>query len=359
MCRSPTVVEGGGGGGGGARRSGRGRGGPAGESFHGARGRSATGTGGAAGAVAHRGRRRGHVHRPGHGRRAPAPTWVAKVPSVPSDPSRGVLAALERLAADLGRTADDVLADCALFVHGSTVATNTMLEGKGAQVGLLTTAGFRDALEIRRGLREDQWDHRRPYAPGAGAPLPAPGASAGASTPTAASSSRSAPTTSTRPLATFAERGRRGRRHRLVQQLRRRPPRGGAPRRPCATAGPAVWVTCSAARLPDHGRVRAHVDGGGQRRPRAPHRRLPGRPRRGAAPPRACARPILLVQSNGGAASVDQLSARPVNLLLSRAGGRGRRPRALPTGRRRRRRRPADRATSSPWRWAAPAATCC
>ena len=92
-------------------------------------------------------------------------TWVAKVPSVPADPSRGVIKALERLAADLGSSVSDVLGQCSLFVHGSTVATNTMLEGKGAKVGLLTTVGFRDALEVRRGLREDQWDHRAPYAP--------------------------------------------------------------------------------------------------------------------------------------------------------------------------------------------------
>ncbi len=92
-------------------------------------------------------------------------TWVAKVPSVPSDPSRGVLAAVERVAVDLGMPTGEVLAGCALFVHGSTVATNTMLEGKGATVGLITTEGFRDALEIRRGLRADQWNHREPYAP--------------------------------------------------------------------------------------------------------------------------------------------------------------------------------------------------
>ena len=91
--------------------------------------------------------------------------WVAKVPSVPGDPSVGVLNALERLASDLGTMVGAVLEGCSLFVHGSTVATNTMLEGKGASVGLITTAGFRDALELRRGLREDQWNHREPYAP--------------------------------------------------------------------------------------------------------------------------------------------------------------------------------------------------
>ena len=92
-------------------------------------------------------------------------TWVAKVPSVPSDPSRGVLAAVQRIADDLGMGMERILQACALFVHGSTIATNTMLEGKGARVGLITTEGFRDTLEIRRGLREDQFNHRKPYAP--------------------------------------------------------------------------------------------------------------------------------------------------------------------------------------------------
>ncbi|MGI9614792.1 MAG: hydantoinase B/oxoprolinase family protein, partial [Acidimicrobiales bacterium] len=92
-------------------------------------------------------------------------TWVAKVPSVPTDPSRGVLDALDTLAAQLQITRVDLLGRCSLFVHGSTVATNTMLEGSGAKVGLLTTDGFRDALEIRRGLRSNQWDHRAPFAP--------------------------------------------------------------------------------------------------------------------------------------------------------------------------------------------------
>ena len=57
----------------------------------------------------------------------------------------------------------DLLGNCRVFVHGSTIATNTILERKGAVVGLLTTEGFRDALEIRRGIREDAWDHRTPF----------------------------------------------------------------------------------------------------------------------------------------------------------------------------------------------------
>lgn len=93
------------------------------------------------------------------------PLRVYKVPSVPSDPGVGVMNALEAAALSLAITAAELLQSCTLFVHGSTVATNTVLEGKGAKVGLLTTTGFRDTLEIRRGMRDDPWDHRTPFAP--------------------------------------------------------------------------------------------------------------------------------------------------------------------------------------------------
>jgi N-methylhydantoinase A len=90
---------------------------------------------------------------------------TAKVPSVPSDPSAGVLSALHATAAQLGTTAPELLGRCDRFVHGSTVATNAVLTRRLAKVGLLTSAGFRDSLEIRRGLRDDQWDHRAPWPP--------------------------------------------------------------------------------------------------------------------------------------------------------------------------------------------------
>jgi N-methylhydantoinase A len=68
----------------------------------------------------------------------------AKVPSVPSDPSRAVLDAIERLCAG---GVDP--ADISLFVHGTTVATNALLEGKGVRTGLLITKGFRAVYEAR------------------------------------------------------------------------------------------------------------------------------------------------------------------------------------------------------------------
>ncbi|HEY1515499.1 MAG TPA: hydantoinase/oxoprolinase family protein [Solirubrobacteraceae bacterium] len=76
--------------------------------------------------------------------------WVSlKVPSTPRDPSHGVRNAVRRL---IGHTPIGTTA-VVRFIHGTTVATNALLEGCGARVGLLTTAGFEDTLEIGRQLR--------------------------------------------------------------------------------------------------------------------------------------------------------------------------------------------------------------
>src|SRR5215471_10574813 len=90
---------------------------------------------------------------------------VFKVPSTPADPAEGVLRALDVAAQSFGCDTAELLKRCSLFVHGSTIATNTLLENKGAVVGLLTTAGFRDSLETRRGMRENPWRHRFPSPP--------------------------------------------------------------------------------------------------------------------------------------------------------------------------------------------------
>ncbi|MCY4221495.1 MAG: hydantoinase/oxoprolinase family protein [Thiotrichales bacterium] len=90
---------------------------------------------------------------------------VFKTPSVPADPSRGVLDVLEHAARAFGADVGRLLSDCTLFLHGSTVATNTVLEGRGARVGMLVTRGFRDFLEARRGFRANPFDHRPPYPP--------------------------------------------------------------------------------------------------------------------------------------------------------------------------------------------------
>ena len=90
---------------------------------------------------------------------------VFKTSSVPADPSRGVLDVLEIAARSLTTSVRGMLSQCSVFLHGSTVATNTVLEGSGARVGMLVNRGFRDFLEARRGFRPDPFDHRPPYPP--------------------------------------------------------------------------------------------------------------------------------------------------------------------------------------------------
>jgi N-methylhydantoinase A len=87
---------------------------------------------------------------------------IAKAASTPADPSVGVMAGLERLAGALGLDLGGLLGETERIVHGTTVATNALLERKGARVGLLTTAGHRDVLEMREGLKDDRYDLRQP-----------------------------------------------------------------------------------------------------------------------------------------------------------------------------------------------------
>ena len=87
---------------------------------------------------------------------------VAKSASTPRDQSIGVLDGLELLAGSLGIDRAALLASTDRIVHGTTVATNALLERKGAKLGLLTTKGHRDVLEMREGLKDDRYALRQP-----------------------------------------------------------------------------------------------------------------------------------------------------------------------------------------------------
>jgi N-methylhydantoinase A len=89
-------------------------------------------------------------------------TIFAKSPSTPADQSIGVMAGLEELARRLKVTRAEMLATTDRLVHGTTVATNALLERKGAKVALLTTEGHRDVIEMREGLKPDRYDLRSP-----------------------------------------------------------------------------------------------------------------------------------------------------------------------------------------------------
>ena len=87
---------------------------------------------------------------------------LAKVASTPQDPSIGVMAGLDELARRLKLTRAEMLASTDRIVHGTTVATNALLERKGAKVALLTTEGHRDVIEMREGLKDNRYDLRSP-----------------------------------------------------------------------------------------------------------------------------------------------------------------------------------------------------
>ena len=79
---------------------------------------------------------------------------VHKLPSTPADPSLGILQGVK----ETGVTSAE-------FVHGSTVATNALLEGKGARTALVTTMGFEDVLEIGRQARAELYNFEMDRAP--------------------------------------------------------------------------------------------------------------------------------------------------------------------------------------------------
>src|SRR6185437_7724338 len=79
---------------------------------------------------------------------------VWKVSSTPDDPSLGIATGVEEATVRVSGTPDAI----AWFGHGTTVATNALIQHRGARTGLITTDGFRDLLEIGRQKRPDLYD---------------------------------------------------------------------------------------------------------------------------------------------------------------------------------------------------------
>ena len=240
--------------------------------------------------------------------------FTFKSPTDVIDPAAGVMAAVNLAADGLGISVHDLLGNCRVFVHGSTIATNTILERKGAVVGLLTTEGFRDALEIRRGIREDAWDHRRPF-PDALVPrhlrLPV-----GERMDKDGCSVRAVDSGSVlRALQLFRREGVTSIAICLLNSYR-----NDSHERACAElirkSWPEAWLSVSADIAPVLGEyertsttvLNAYVT------PRVvPYLRDLERNLHA----QGLASPLLLIQSNGGAASVEQLADRAVMLALS------------------------------------------
>jgi N-methylhydantoinase A len=237
--------------------------------------------------------------------------WVFKAPSVPADPSQGVMAVLNRAVEQLSLPLSDLLGSCTLFFHGSTVATNTILERKGARVGLLTTTGFRDSLETRRGIRENMWDHRAPF-PDVLAPRYLRQPVGGRLDKDGLELAPVVLADVDTAMEVFAEEDVETIAVALLNSY-------GNPAHEDAVAAHLSdfpWLSLSSRIAPIMGEyertstavVNAYIAPKvvGYLRDLDSHLRDNG-----------LARPILLLQSNGGAVSVEQVSERPVNLVLS------------------------------------------
>ena len=106
---------------------------------------------------------------------APSPTlssWMprgcergTKVSSTTDDFAQGIVQGLDTLISSTNAACEDIRE----VIHATTIATNAILEAKGAPTGLITTAGFRDVLEIRRlrmpRLYDLHWEPPKPLVP--------------------------------------------------------------------------------------------------------------------------------------------------------------------------------------------------
>ena len=80
--------------------------------------------------------------------------WSAKILTTPEAPERAVIEAIRQVLGEAGLRPTDL----SVIIHGTTLATNAIIERKGAKTALLTTEGFRDTIEIRHENRFEQYD---------------------------------------------------------------------------------------------------------------------------------------------------------------------------------------------------------
>jgi len=85
--------------------------------------------------------------------------------STPQDQSIGLYNVINKAAIFFDLSLHDFLGNAEIFVHGTTVATNTLLTRSGAKTGLILTKGFRDTLDMRRAHKNDIWDLFLEFAP--------------------------------------------------------------------------------------------------------------------------------------------------------------------------------------------------
>ncbi|MCL2714240.1 MAG: hydantoinase/oxoprolinase family protein [Alphaproteobacteria bacterium] len=90
---------------------------------------------------------------------------IYKTSTTPHDPTIGLINGLNKAAKDAGLPLEEWLGKVETIVHGTTITTNAVLTGEGARTGFITTAGFRDLLNMQRGIKEKQFEIYAPPQP--------------------------------------------------------------------------------------------------------------------------------------------------------------------------------------------------
>ena len=86
-----------------------------------------------------------------------------KEDSTPDEPQQAIVTGLQAIARQLGMDVQGLLSSTSLMVHGTTVATNMLIQRNGPLVGLLCTEGFRDILHLRDGFKPDRFNRHLPH----------------------------------------------------------------------------------------------------------------------------------------------------------------------------------------------------
>ncbi len=89
----------------------------------------------------------------------------AKAETTPQELTQGLLASCAKLAAQAGKSLEEFLNETEVLLHGTTVGTNAVIQGRGPKVGCLVTEGFRDIMELRRGARDTLYNLKVDYPP--------------------------------------------------------------------------------------------------------------------------------------------------------------------------------------------------
>lgn len=87
---------------------------------------------------------------------------VYKTPSTPKAPERAIFTGIEELAGEHDQTIREYLAGVDLFIHGTTIATNTVIQRSGPKTAVVHTEGFRDILFLRDGFKPDRYNLHMP-----------------------------------------------------------------------------------------------------------------------------------------------------------------------------------------------------